>query len=90
MPREAVTIAYAPAMQESKLHNLDYGTATRSGSSSSGPRRAGGRRGQLENPVYATTKFFAALNPVHGYPTMPVSEAAQAVQHSADGSAYMQ
>ena len=44
----------------------------------------------MENPVYATTKFFAALTRVHGYATMPVYWAVQYVQHSADGSAYEQ
>ena len=40
--------------------------------------------------MYATTKFFGALTEVRGYLDMPVDQAAQAVQHSADGSAYSQ
>jgi hypothetical protein len=42
------------------------------------------------DPVYATTKFYSALTHIRGYAAMPVSEAAQDVQHSADGSAYEQ
>src|SRR5260370_9977230 len=42
------------------------------------------------DPVYASTKFFAALVKVPGYLNMPIYRAAQAVQHSADGTAYGQ
>ena len=44
LPRQAVTIALAAALQESKLHNLNYGDRNWSGSSSSAPRKAGVRR----------------------------------------------
>lgn len=43
---------------------------------------------QILDPVYATTKFYDALVKVDGYATMPIADAAQAVQRSADGSAY--
>jgi hypothetical protein len=90
LPRQAVTIALAAALQESKLHNLDYGDRDSVGIFQQRPSEGWGPAADLENPIYATTKFFAALNRVHGYATMPVSAAAQAVQHSADGSAYAQ
>ena len=90
MPREAVTIAYATAMQESKLHNLDYGTSDSVGVFQQRPSQGWGPARKLENPVYAATKFFRALKSVRGYQKMPVYQAAQAVQRSADGSAYMQ
>jgi hypothetical protein len=90
MPSQAVTIAYATAMQESKLHNLDYGTSDSVGVFQQRPSQGWGPARKLENPVYAATKFFHALRSVQGYQTMPVYQAAQAVQHSADGSAYMQ
>ncbi len=90
MPRAAVTIAYATAMQESKLHDLDYGDMDSVGVFQQRPSQGWGPARKLENPVYATTKFFRALQAVHGYQTMPVYQAAQAVQHSADGSAYIQ
>ena len=90
MPRAAVAIAYATAMQESKLHDLDYGDMDSVGVFQQRPSQGWGPARKLENPVYATTKFFGALKAIHGYETMPVYRAAQAVQHSADGSAYIQ
>ena len=90
MPRAAVAIAYATAMQESKLHDLDYGDMDSVGVFQQRPSQGWGPARKLENPVYATTKFFRALKAIHGYQTMPVYQAAQAVQHSADGSAYIQ
>jgi hypothetical protein len=90
LPRRAVTIALAAALQESKLHNLPYGDRDSVGIFQQRPSEGWGPAADLENPIYATTKFFAALTHVHGYATMPVYDAAQAVQHSADGSAYAQ
>jgi hypothetical protein len=90
LPRHAVTIAYATAMQESHLHNLDYGDLDSVGVFQQRPSEGWGTTSQLENPVYATTKFFSALVQVRGYLQMPVDQAAQAVQRSADGSAYSQ
>jgi hypothetical protein len=90
LPRRAVTIALAAALQESKLHNLDYGDRDSVGIFQQRPSEGWGPTADLENPIYATTKFFAALTHVTGYTTMPVYQAAQDVQHSADGSAYAQ
>jgi hypothetical protein len=90
LPRRAVTIALAAALQESKLHNLDYGDRDSVGIFQQRPSEGWGSATELQDPVYATTKFYAALIKVHRYVTMPVDRAAQAVQHSADGSAYQQ
>ena len=90
LPRQAVTIALAAALQESKLHNLDYGDRDSVGIFQQRPSEGWGSATQLQDPVYATTKFYAVLTKVHGYTAMPVYQAAQAVQHSADGSAYQQ
>ncbi len=54
------------------------------------PSEGWGTAKQLEDPVYATTKFFQALTAVSGYLRIPVYKAAQAVQRSADGTAYIQ
>lgn len=88
LPARAVTVAYAAAMQESKLQNLPYGDRDSVGVFQQRPSQGWGKRSQLENPVYATSKFFGALAQVPGYQRMPVYQAAQAVQHSADGFAY--
>ena len=90
LPRQAVTIALAAALQESKLHNLDYGDRDSVGIFQQRPSEGWGSATELRDPVYATTKFYAALARVHGYTAMPVYQAAQDVQHSADGSAYRQ
>ena len=85
-----MTIAYATAMQESKLHNLDYGDRDSVGIFQQRPSEGWGPASQLKDPVYATSRFFGALTKVPGWQQLPVDQAAQAVQHSADGSAYSQ
>jgi hypothetical protein len=88
--RPAVVVAYAAALQESQLQNLDYGDRDSVGVFQQRPSQGWGTTAEIEDPVYATTRFFAALVKVHGYAKMPVAQAAQAVQHSADGYAYGQ
>jgi hypothetical protein len=88
LPSGAVTIAYAAAMQESHLHNLHYGDLDSVGVFQQRPSEGWGTRHQLSDPVYATGKFFGALVKVHDYLRIPVYQAAQDVQRSADGSAY--
>jgi hypothetical protein len=90
LPSRAVTVAYAAAWQESKLQNLTYGDRDSVGIFQQRPSQGWGRRSQIENPVYATSRFFRALTSVPGYQRMPVYQAAQAVQRSADGTAYQQ
>ena len=90
LPARAVTIAYATAMQESHLRNLHYGDLHSVGVFQQRPSEGWGTASQLEDPVYATARFFGALTRVRGYLQMPVDQAAQAVQRSADGSAYSQ
>ena len=90
MPVRAVTIAYAAALQESDLENLNYGDRDSVGVFQQRPSAGWGTRRQLLDPVYASGKFFSALAGVPHYRRLPVDRAAQAVQHSADGSAYSQ
>jgi hypothetical protein len=90
MPDRAVAIAYATALQESKLANLHYGDRDSVGVFQQRPSEGWGTTSQIEDPVYATTRFFEALAAVPGYLKLPIYEAAQAVQHSADGTAYAQ
>jgi hypothetical protein len=90
LPRQAVTIAYAAALQESQMQNLDYGDRDSVGIFQQRPSQGWGTASELQDPVYASTKFFAALIQVPGYAKMPVDQAAQDVQHSADGTAYEQ
>jgi hypothetical protein len=84
----AVSIAIATALQESKLHNLEYGDRDSVGLFQQRPSQGWGPRARILDPHYAATAFYSHLARVHGWQTMPVSVAAQAVQHSAAGSAY--
>ncbi len=90
LPQRAVTIAFAAALQESQLHNLDYGDRDSVGIFQQRPSQGWGTTAELEDPVYASTVFFAALVRVPGYANLPIDQAAQDVQHSADPSAYEQ
>jgi hypothetical protein len=88
LPARAVTVAYAAALQESKLQDLTYGDRDSVGVFQQRPSQGWGKRSELENPVYATSKFFGALDQVPGYQRLPIYQAAQDVQRSADGLAY--
>ncbi len=90
LPPRAVTVAYATAMQESHMQDLDYGDRDSVGIFQQRPSEGWGTASELEDPAYATSKFFGALIRVPGWLDLPVDQAAQAVQHSADGSAYTQ
>ncbi|WP_211589740.1 hypothetical protein [Microbispora sp. H11081] len=88
LSERALQIAYVTAIQESKLANLPYGDRDSVGVFQQRPSMGWGTADQLQDPVYATRKFFAALEKVRDYRKLPLHEAAQAVQRSADGSAY--
>jgi hypothetical protein len=90
LPARALTIAYATAFQESKLENLSYGDRDSVGIFQQRPSQGWGTAAQLQDPAYAAHAFFGALVKVPHYATIPVYQAAQAVQHSADGYAYQQ
>ncbi len=90
LPERAVVIAYATAMQESKLENLTGGDRDSVGVFQQRPSQGWGTPKQLVDPVYASGKFFAALVKVRNYRKLPLHEAAQEVQRSADGTAYAQ
>jgi hypothetical protein len=90
LPVRALTVAYATALQESKLTDLSYGDRDSVGVFQQRPSEGWGTTKQIEDPVYASGRFFAALAAVPGYQRLPVYQAAQDVQHSADGSAYGQ
>ena len=90
MPPRAVVVAYAAALQESHLHNLSYGDRDSVGVFQQRPSEGWGPARKLKDPVYASTRFFQALTSVPNYRHKPVYRAAQAVQHSADGLAYVQ
>ena len=90
LPARAASIALATAYQESKIQNLDYGDRDSLGIFQQRPSQGWGKPEQIMDPHYSTNRFYAALEQVDGYDELPIDEAAQEVQRSADGSAYAQ
>ncbi|MCO5987060.1 hypothetical protein NE235_13210 [Actinoallomurus spadix] len=88
LPEEAVVIAYATALQESHLRNLESGDRDSVGLFQQRPSQGWGTSTQLKDPAYAANRFFSALVKVKDYTGLPVHDAAQKVQRSADGKAY--
>ena len=90
----AWVIALSTAMQESKLRNLgDLGAANDHdslGLFQQRPVSGWGSPAEINNPVYAATAFYKALEGVSGWPGLSVTDAAQAVQVSAFPDAYAQ
>ncbi|ASU82677.1 hypothetical protein CDO52_07640 [Nocardiopsis gilva YIM 90087] len=90
MPEDAVVIAYATVWQESKFINIEYGDRDSLGLFQQRPSQEWGEPDQIMDQVFATRSFYEELKEVPDYQEMPVYEAAQAVQRSADGFAYDQ
>lgn len=90
LPDHAVTIALATAFQESKLVNLGYGDRDSLGLFQQRPSQGWGTPTQIADPVYASTAFYRALVRLPHWQGDSVDVAAQAVQRSADGTAYAQ
>jgi hypothetical protein len=103
MPRRALVIAVATALQESRLYNLanvHVPESRRYPHQSSGgdhdsvglfqqrPSAGWGTVRNLMRPEYAAARFYRALELVHGWQRMRLTQAAQAVQNSAFPLAY--
>jgi murein DD-endopeptidase MepM/ murein hydrolase activator NlpD len=85
-------IALATAMQESGLANLSH-LGPRNDRDSVGlfqqrPSQGWGTTEQLQDPGYASRKFYEKLLTVPGWQWMPLTRAAQRVQRSAHPDAY--
>jgi hypothetical protein len=88
LPERAVTISLATAMQESKLQNLTAGDRDSIGLFQQRPSQGWGTPAQIGDPVYATNKFLDKLVQIQGYAQLPLTVAAQDVQHSGYPDAY--
>jgi hypothetical protein len=88
VPIFGIEVAEATSMQESKLVNLDYGDRDSLGLFQQRPSQGWGTADQIMDPVYSSTEFFDALLKVPNWQSLTLAQAAQAVQRSADGSAY--
>jgi hypothetical protein len=94
LPERASVLTLAAALQESKLTNLAPGAGDRDsvGVLQQRPSQGwgGGSAAKLTDVGEATKEFLDALMKVPNWQTRPLAEAIQAVQISADGSAYAQ
>ena len=90
LPDHAVTVALAAALQESNLLNLPYGDRDSLGLFQQRPSQGWGTAAQILDPAYAASAFYARLVEVPGWESLPVTDAAQLVQSSADPGAYAQ
>ncbi|MEU5948076.1 peptidase M23 [Micromonospora sp. NPDC047465] len=105
VPRQALVIAVATAMQESNLYNYASGVLPESqnyphqaigwdhdsvGLFQQRPSTGWGAVSDLMKPEYATRQFLTALLEVPGWQDLPLTVAAQTVQVSAFGWLYAQ
>ena len=89
LPQRAAVIAEATSMQESRLFDLPAGPTSDSlGLFQQRPSMGWGTPAQIMQPVYAATQFYAALVKLPGWQSLPLTVAAQDVQHSAYPDAY--
>ena len=94
LPPRAAVIALATSLQETKLVNYgdlgDLNDHDSLGLFQQRPSTGWGAPDQLVNPDYATKAFLGGLKNVNGWQSMPLTDAAQAVQVSAFGDRYAQ
>ncbi|WP_435861506.1 hypothetical protein [Streptomyces milbemycinicus] len=88
LPERAVTIALATALQESGLRNIRHGDRDSLGLFQQRPSQGWGTARQIQDPVYATGRFYDHLVKVPGYSRLPLTVAAQRVQYSGYPQAY--
>ena len=90
LPERAAVLVLAAGLQESKLQNLPAGQGDRDsvGVLQQRPSQGWGTITELSDVQYATGKFLDALLKLPQWQTQVLAEAIQAVQVSADGSAY--
>jgi hypothetical protein len=88
MPEQAVVVALATALQESKLENRDDGDRDSIGLFQQRPSQGWGTADKIKDPRYSADRFYSALRRVKGYQKMRVTDAAQRVQRSAYPNAY--
>jgi hypothetical protein len=88
MPERAVVVALATALQESHLHNLDYGDRDSLGLFQQRPSQGWGSPDDVQDPAYAARAFYRTLRRVDGWQELRITDAAQRVQRSAFPEAY--
>lgn len=84
----ASTIGLATVYQESGIRNLDYGDRDSLGLFQQRPSQGWGTETQVQDPYYASGKFYDALVKVKNWDTGDVNDVAQAVQRSGHPNGY--
>ncbi len=91
LPARASIIAIAASMQEDKLQNSKVADNLDSlGLFQMRPSQGWGTPAQVTDPVYASRKFYSVLVKVANWQSIPLTDAAQAVEKSGDDSLYAQ
>ncbi len=88
LPERALAVALATAMQESRLRNLGNGDRDSIGLFQQRPSQGWGTERQIMDPVFSVNEFFDQLVNIPGYSRLPLTVAAQRVQHSGYPRAY--
>ncbi|GAB3586622.1 hypothetical protein [Calidifontibacter terrae] len=90
LPTQATQIAETTAIQESKLRNLTSGDLDSLGLFQQRPSQGWGSSQEILDPIYASKRFYQALQKIDGWQSMNVNDAAQKVQKSGYPDAYAQ
>ena len=88
VPTFGIQVAEATALQESKLNNLTGGDRDSLGLFQQRPSEGWGTAAEIMDTTYSSTAFYDALLKVSNWQSLPLTEAAQDVQHSAYPDAY--
>ena len=97
VPPRGLLVALMTAAQESNLRNLDYGDRDSLGLFQQRPSMGWGTATEVREPAYAAAAFYGGprsptgnrgLLDVDGWASLPLTDAAQAVQRSAFPDAY--
>ena len=88
LPPRAASIAMATVYQETDIRNLSYGDRDSVGLFQQRPSQGWGTVEQLQDPYYATRKFYDALVKVDGWQSGDINDVAQRVQRSGYPDAY--
>jgi len=88
IPERGRIIALATAYQESSLRNRPDGDRDSVGLFQQRPSQGWGTAEEIQDPIYASNKFYDALLEVQDWQDMSLTDAAQAVQYSAYPDAY--
>jgi hypothetical protein len=88
VPSFGIEVALATARQESKFENLSGGDRDSIGLFQQRPSEGWGTVSQIMDTTYSSTAFYEALLKVSNWQNLPLTQAAQDVQHSAYPDAY--